>query len=459
MKSSRRFTKILVASALAAMCLAPLAAADNFTRVEPSPVPVAPAVSAPVENSAAAFGGTLRLFIVEPNSRWSDHNGQQFHYAFMDLALDSAVTIADGSRTILSRTWLASSSGFSGYNRDNIMVMAVLFEDDVHNGYSDPPLGGLFNAYYVAATAAARPGACDSNNTSGNSTHTAFLEEASANYCPYCPTTSYWVNSVFNSGNYNFFYLTHVRDRNSESYSVLNRYNVVAIPCTYFDGGDEVVLGGYSGTSPYTTPLLTSCQRAVEGANLAVKVEWLNANGDLAIDVILTKGAAIDNAPTVENPVGQVKPIIGQPYNYTTSGTDADGDDMYYKFNWGDGQESEWLGPYAPGETCTASRTWPTMGSYNVIVKSRDEWYAETAWSAPLAVQAGCCTLRGDVTGDNKVIVSDLTYLVNFLFKAGPASPCVDHPDLNNDNKVIVSDLTYLVNFLFKGGTAPIVCD
>ncbi len=459
MKHCCRFTKILVASLLVASCLAPLAAAENFTRVESPAVPPMPTVVPVADASLAAFGGTLRLFVVEPNSRWVDNNGQPFRYAYMDMALDSAVTINDGQRIVLSRTWLASSSGFSGYQQNNIKVIAVLFEDDVHAGYSDPPTGAPFSAYYVAATAAAMPGTCDSNNTSANSTHSAFIEEASANYCPYCPTTNYYVNYIYNGGVYNFHYVTHVRDRNSESYTVLARYNVAAIPCCYFDGGDEVVLGGYGATSYYTTPLLAACQRAVEGANVAVKVEWLNANGDLAIDVILTKGVAVDNAPSADVPAGEIKPLIGQSYEYSTSGTDSDGDNLYFKFNWGDSQESDWLGPYAPGETCTASHSWANLGPYNVTVKCRDNWYAETAWSAPLAVQAGCCVMRGDVSGDNKVIVSDLTFLVNFLFKSGPAAPCSDHGDVNNDNKVIVSDLTYLVNFLFKAGAAPIACD
>ncbi len=69
-----------------------------------------------------------------------------------------------------------------------------------------------------------------------------------------------------------------------------------------------------------------------------------------------------------------------------------------------------------------------------------------------------CCVLRGDVNDDNKVIVSDLTFLVNFLFKGGVAPTCLEHGDLNDDSKVIVSDLTYLVNFLFKSGVAPVDC-
>ena len=62
----------------------------------------------------------------------------------------------------------------------------------------------------------------------------------------------------------------------------------------------------------------------------------------------------------------------------------------------------------------------------------------------------------GDLNNDGTIKVSDLTYFVAFLFRAGP-TPCVSQSaDCNGSGDVKISDLTYLVSFLFKGGPAPI---
>jgi hypothetical protein len=63
-------------------------------------------------------------------------------------------------------------------------------------------------------------------------------------------------------------------------------------------------------------------------------------------------------------------------------------------------------------------------------------------------------TKPGDANMDFKVTVSDVVYLVNYLFKSGP-EPWLLFSDANADKQVTVSDVVYLVNFLFKGGPAP----
>lgn len=75
-----------------------------------------------------------------------------------------------------------------------------------------------------------------------------------------------------------------------------------------------------------------------------------------------------------------------------------------------------------------------------------------------LAAPVGCCTQRGDVDESGTINVADLTFLVNYLFKAGPVPACPEHGDVDASATINVADLTYIVNYLFKGGPAPVVC-
>ncbi|MDP3025110.1 MAG: M20/M25/M40 family metallo-hydrolase [candidate division Zixibacteria bacterium] len=61
----------------------------------------------------------------------------------------------------------------------------------------------------------------------------------------------------------------------------------------------------------------------------------------------------------------------------------------------------------------------------------------------------------GDANGDGKVTVSDAVYLINYLFKGGPAPVPLDSGDANCDGQVTVADVVYIINYLFKGGPVP----
>ncbi len=64
---------------------------------------------------------------------------------------------------------------------------------------------------------------------------------------------------------------------------------------------------------------------------------------------------------------------------------------------------------------------------------------------------------RGDANHDKKVTVADAVYLVNYLFKGGPAPGLPEAGDANCDGKIRVSDVVYLINYLFKGGPQPCI--
>ena len=74
-----------------------------------------------------------------------------------------------------------------------------------------------------------------------------------------------------------------------------------------------------------------------------------------------------------------------------------------------------------------------------------------------------CLNLRGNANGDPADIcdISDLTFLVDFLFGGGPAPDCVNEGDVNASGGTVpvdVSDQTYLIDYIFGGGPPPLSC-
>jgi len=68
-------------------------------------------------------------------------------------------------------------------------------------------------------------------------------------------------------------------------------------------------------------------------------------------------------------------------YSFTASTTDPQGDDIFYLFDWGDGTNSSWLGPYPSGSAASASHAWEAVGNYSVTVKAKDTSGLESGWS------------------------------------------------------------------------------
>ena len=112
--------------------------------------------------------------------------------------------------------------------------------------------------------------------------------------------------------------------------------------------------------------------------------EWgsLWGNPDLTMAPVTTSNPPVQPS----KPVGKTTVCWNRLYNYTSSTTDPDGDQIYYMFYWGDGSNSGWLGPYDSGATGTGTHTWTALGNYTVQVKARDVWGAGSIASDPLSV-------------------------------------------------------------------------
>ncbi len=62
----------------------------------------------------------------------------------------------------------------------------------------------------------------------------------------------------------------------------------------------------------------------------------------------------------------------------------------------------------------------------------------------------------GDANSDYTVNVGDPVFLINYVFKGGPAAVPLCRSDANGDTFVNVGDAVALINFVFSGGPAPV---
>jgi hypothetical protein len=101
-----------------------------------------------------------------------------------------------------------------------------------------------------------------------------------------------------------------------------------------------------------------------------------------------TYGLPAENNPPNQpsTPVGETNGKINVEYTYSSDSTDPDGNQVYYLWDWGDGNTSGWLGPYDSGFTLITSHTWTDKGSYTIKIKAKDTSDAESPWSEPLPI-------------------------------------------------------------------------
>jgi hypothetical protein len=96
---------------------------------------------------------------------------------------------------------------------------------------------------------------------------------------------------------------------------------------------------------------------------------------------------------TVNNPPNKPRtptgPSSGKPatsFSYSSLVIDPDGDQVYFMFDWGDGNNTGWKGPFNSGDIDTESHIWTKKGTYSVKVKAKDTYGKESVWSDPLPV-------------------------------------------------------------------------
>jgi len=91
---------------------------------------------------------------------------------------------------------------------------------------------------------------------------------------------------------------------------------------------------------------------------------WINSSGYMRITV--------NNPPsiTIIDGINNGNRNIEYQYNFTA--VDPDADDIYYFIDWGDGNKTDWLGPYSSGEKIIKNHSWNQKGIYIVKAAAKD---------------------------------------------------------------------------------------
>jgi hypothetical protein len=107
-------------------------------------------------NEANTYTGVVRVYITEiiSSQNWRDTDGYLYTFPLLDFVFKKDLTgtfveIPSGGSWSDSTTWDGSAHGHGSITEDNIMVIAAVFNDDWHQGYSYPPSTNPFDAYYV----------------------------------------------------------------------------------------------------------------------------------------------------------------------------------------------------------------------------------------------------------------------------------------------------------------------
>jgi len=119
---------------------------------------------------------------------------------------------------------------------------------------------------------------------------------------------------------------------------------------------------------------------------------WVNAtdylDGDLTTRAWYTFVTAAENIPPNKpaTPSGWAEGRIHVIYTYNTTTTDVNEDQIYYLWDWGDGSDSGWVGPYESGAIASENHSWSKRGAYEIKVKAKDNYGSESNWSDPLPI-------------------------------------------------------------------------
>jgi hypothetical protein len=305
-------------------------------------------VSVTVDNNeATTYGGHIRVYITDISSSegWRDTGGHLYTFAFLDWAFNEPISITAGGSWSDSMTWDGSANGYDSVTEDNLMIFAAVFNDEWHQGYSYPPTGNPFDAYYVDESAEYRVG----SNQAPNAPKSPNPYDGKTDVDIYSDLS--WLGEDpdwFDTITYDIY------------------FGITNPPPLVEEDAEDATYD--PGMLDYETTYYW-------------KIVTNDPYGEYAEGPVWEFTTEENEPPTSPEITGPSTGIPDQELSYTFESTDSDNFDVYYYIDWGDGTFEEWAGPYDSGQSARLNHIWTERSTYTIKAKAKDTLDAESSWS------------------------------------------------------------------------------
>ncbi len=124
-------------------------------------------------------------------------------------------------------------------------------------------------------------------------THSVLAEDLTATWCVYCPTASENLKSIYESGDYPFYFVCFIEDVNDDANSrCTDDYNLPGYPTVVFDGGYEEEVGGQSDDANYRAAIEACGAREAADIELVITAETNgDANLNIGVQIVNNEGS------------------------------------------------------------------------------------------------------------------------------------------------------------------------
>ena len=307
-------------------------------------------------NEATPYVGYLRIYVTEVASSlgWHDTTGHAYTFPFLQYAYNGPVTIPSGNTWTNTAIWDGHNyqNGYGVYYGNiqygNIMIIATMFNNTWHQGYSYPPSSYPFDAYYVDDTAG------------------FWVGENRPPNVPSGPSPANGATSV--DVNKDLSWVGGDPDPTHDQVTYDVYFGTTSPPPLV--SSDQSTLTYDPGTMAYSTPYYWQI--------VATDNHNASSNGPIWSFTTMANPNHPPMSPDITGPAtGKIKTTL----TYVLSAVDPDsGDQLYYFVDWGDNTTTDWTGPYASGVDVSLTHTWNTKADYTIKAKVKDQHGAESDW-------------------------------------------------------------------------------